>query len=108
MPHSHLRTVAAQTPSRRLYELLLPLDRDQDGVTHQEAFRRCGGRINRADCARRPRGSLSPELSAEHTVRRSLCCATEECRRRAPERRSASADFAGVEFASGTVVIFTI
>jgi len=65
----------------RLYELLLRLDQDLVGSTQAEGCRWCGGRLDRADYARKPRG-LPPELGAEHTVRLSLSCAAEGCRRR--------------------------
>ena len=65
----------------RLYELLLRLDQDLASSTQAEGCRHCGGRLDRADYARKPRG-LPPELGTEHTVRLSLCCAAEGCRRR--------------------------
>jgi len=65
----------------RLYELLLRIDQDLAGSAQAEGCRWCGGRLDRADYARKPRG-LPPELGAEHTVRLSLCCAAEGCRRR--------------------------
>ena len=65
----------------RLYELLLRLDQDLACSTQAGGCGRCGGRLDRADYARKPRG-LPPELGAEHTVRLSLCCAAEGCRRR--------------------------
>jgi hypothetical protein len=65
----------------RLYELLLRLDQDLACSTQAGGCGRCGGRLDRADYARKPRG-LPPELGAEHTVRLSLCCAVEGCRRR--------------------------
>jgi hypothetical protein len=65
----------------RLFELLLRVDQDLACTTQAEGCRRCGGRLDRADYARKPRG-VPPELGAEHAVRRSFCCAAEGCRRR--------------------------
>ena len=65
-----------------LYELLLRLDEDLARSTRERRCGRCGGRLDRADYARKPRG-LPPELGAEYAMRLSLCCAAEGCRRRA-------------------------
>jgi hypothetical protein len=65
----------------RLYGLLWRIDQDLAGATQAMGCRRCGGRVHRADYARKPRG-VPPEVSAEHAVRLSFCCATEGCRRR--------------------------
>ena len=67
----------------RLFELLLQVDQDLARTTQAEGCRRCGGRLDRADYARKPRG-VPPGLGAEHVVRRSFCCAAEGCRRRTP------------------------
>ena len=65
----------------RLYELLGRIDQDLARGVQQQGCGRCGGRLDRADYARKPRG-LPPGLGPEHAVRGSLCCATEGCRRR--------------------------
>jgi hypothetical protein len=65
----------------RLFELLGRIDQDLAQVVQGQGCGRCGGRLDRADYARKPRG-LPAELGAEHAVRRSLCCAAEGCRRR--------------------------
>ena len=65
----------------RLYELLGRIDQDLARVVQGKGCGRCGGRLDRADYARKPRG-MPAELGAEHAVRRSLCCAAEGCRRR--------------------------
>ena len=65
----------------RLYGLLLRLDQDLAGSAQAGGCRHCGGRLDRADYVRKPRG-LPPELGAEHTMRLSWCCAAEGCRRR--------------------------
>lgn len=44
---------------------------------------RCGGRLDGADYARKPRGGLIVPLAESWTRRRSLCCSREGCRRRA-------------------------
>ena len=65
----------------RLFELLGRIDQDLARVVQGQGCGRCGGRLDRADYARKPRG-MPPELGAEHTLRRSFCCAAEGCRRR--------------------------
>ena len=65
----------------RLYEVLLRCDEDVARSTRERGCGRCGGRLDRADYARKPRG-VPPELSAAHTMRLSFCCAAEGCRRR--------------------------
>ncbi len=65
----------------RLFELLGRIDQDLAREVQGKGCGRCGGRLDRADYARKPRG-MPAELGPEHTVRRSLCCAAEGCRRR--------------------------
>jgi len=65
----------------RLFELLGRIDQDLAGVVQGKGCGRCGGRLDRADYARKPRG-MPVELGTEHAVRRSFCCAAEGCRRR--------------------------
>lgn len=62
--------------------MLLRFDEDLARSTRERRCGRCGGRLDRADYARKPRG-LPPELGAEYAMRLSLCCAAEGCRRRA-------------------------
>ncbi len=65
----------------RLYELLLRLDEEVARSTQADGCGRCGGRLDRADYPRKPRGG--PEgLGEAHARRRSFCCAAEGCRRR--------------------------
>lgn len=64
-----------------LYALLLRLDQDLAHTAREQGCGRCGGRLDRADYVRKPRG-LPQELGPEHAVRLSLCCAAEGCRRR--------------------------
>ncbi len=65
-----------------LYVLLLRFDVDLAGSTQAGGCGRCGGRLDRADYPRKPRG-IPQELMVAHTQRLSLCCAVEGCRRRA-------------------------
>ena len=65
----------------RLFELLLRLDQDLARSTQAGGCRWCGGRLDRADYARKPRG-MPVELGTEHAVRLSFCCSAEGCRRR--------------------------
>lgn len=66
----------------RLSELLLRLDQDLAGSTQAGGCGWCGGRLDRADYPRKPRGAPAG-LGAEHALRLSFCCAAEGCRRRA-------------------------
>ncbi len=65
----------------RLFELLWRIDQDLVRSTQSEGCRQCGGRLDRADYPRKPRG-VPLELGPEHAMRLSLCCAAEGCRRR--------------------------
>jgi hypothetical protein len=65
-----------------LYELLLRFDEDLARSTQAAGCGRCGGRLDRADYPRKPRG-IPQEFMVAHTQRLSLCCAVEGCRRRA-------------------------
>ena len=85
----------------RLYELLLRLDEDLARSARAVGCRWCGGRLDRADYARKPRG-LPPDLGAAHAVRLSLCCAAEGCRRRATPP---SVRFLGRRVYVGAVVV---
>ena len=85
----------------RLYPLLLRLDQDLARTAQEKRCGWCGGRLDRADYARKPRG-LPPELGAEHKVRLSLCCAAEGCRRRT---RPPSVRFLGRRVYVGAAVV---
>jgi hypothetical protein len=67
----------------RLFELLGRIDQDLAQEVQGKGCGWCGGRLDRADYARKPRG-LPPGLGREHAVRLSFCCAAEGCRRRNP------------------------
>jgi len=84
-----------------LYGLLLRLDQDLARTAQEKRCGWCGGRLDRADYARKPRG-LPPELGAEHKVRLSLCCAAEGCRRRT---RPPSVRFLGRRVYVGAAVV---
>ena len=85
----------------RLFELLLRVDQDLARTTQAEGCRWCGGRLDRSDYARKPRGTPA-ELGAEHAVRLSLCCAAEGCRRR---NTPASARFLGRRVYVGAAIV---
>jgi hypothetical protein len=62
--------------------MLVELDERITEQVRQAGCSRCGGRLDRADYARKPRGGLVA-LGAEGWARRlSLCCSREGCRRR--------------------------
>jgi hypothetical protein len=63
----------------RLFELLWWIDQDLATEVQRRGCGWCGGRLDRADYRRKPRG-IPIELGDEHAVRRSWCCA--DCRRR--------------------------
>jgi hypothetical protein len=85
----------------RLFELLLRVDQDLAHATQAEGCRWCGGRLDRADYARKPRG-VPPGLGSEHGVRLSLCCAADGCRRRTTP---ASARFLGRRVYVGAAIV---
>lgn len=78
IPSSHEPGVDVQVLAR-----LEALDRALTELVRARGCPHCGGRLDRADYARKPRGAeVAP--SAEAWSRRfSLCCAREGCRRRA-------------------------
>ncbi len=49
--------------------------------TQQAGCPRCGGRCDRADYPRKPRGG-PPDLGPDYDKRRSFCCAKDGCRKR--------------------------
>ena len=65
----------------RLFELLGRVDQGLARVVQGKGCGRCGGRLDRADYAREPRG-VPPGLAAADAIRLSFCCAVEGCRRR--------------------------
>lgn len=62
----------------RLFELLAQIDGDLTIRTQQQGCPVCGGRLDRADYPRKPRGGPDG-----HERRPSLCCSVEGCRKRA-------------------------
>lgn len=63
------------------FSLLLEVDRDAVDRCHEAPCPHCGGRLDRGDYARKPRGE--PEGVPEGFSRRfSLCCSVDGCRRR--------------------------
>ena len=85
----------------RLFELLWRIDQDLARVVQEKRCERCGGRLDRADYPRKPRG-VPPGLGREHGVRLSLCCAAEGCRRRTTP---ASARFLGRRVYVGAAIV---
>ncbi len=85
----------------RLYELLLRLDQDVARSTQAEGCRWCGGRLDRANYPRKPRGGPA-DLGPEYGLRLSLCCDREGCRGRVTP---ASVRFLGRRVYLGAVVV---
>lgn len=63
------------------YSILLKIDQDAVDAMQAMACKHCGGRLDRADYQRKPRG-LCPDMSVEFSTRFSLCCRSEGCRKR--------------------------
>ena len=84
----------------RLYEFLLTIDQE-----YAEAARAagcaCGGRVDRSDYERKPRGGPAG-LGPEYEKRISFCCAVEGCRSR---RTPPSVRFLGRRVYLGAVVL---
>lgn len=64
----------------RLYIALARFDDDLAADAHQAGCT-CGGRLDRADYPRKPRGG-PPGLGPEYDRRHSFCCARDGCRKR--------------------------
>lgn len=62
-------------------EGLLRIDHELMTEVQRAGCRFCGGRLNRADYPRKPRGG-PPGLDGSYWKRLSLCCSAEGCRRR--------------------------
>ena len=63
------------------HEQILVFDRDRAEACRAACCQTCGGTLHAANYRRRPRGS-SIELSDEHNLRFSFCCAVDGCRDR--------------------------
>ena len=66
---------------RTFHKQLLVFDRDRAEACREACCPTCGGTLHAANYRRRPRGSLI-ELSDEHNLRFSFCCAVDGCRDR--------------------------
>lgn len=75
--------IGSELPSSKFFQRLFELDEDELRKQQKAGCPRCGGRLDRADYARKPRG-LPSQLGLEplFSVRFSLCCCREGCRRR--------------------------
>ena len=66
--------------SANLYRFLLQIDLDTLALEQDRPCPHCGGKLDRADFMRKPRGSI---LGPEDDLRRfSLCCREDGCRKR--------------------------
>ena len=84
----------------RFFALLLKVDEDLAAETRRAGCA-CGGALHSARYERKPRGGPA-ELGPESTVRFSLCCAKEGCRRRMTPR---SLRFLGRKVFFGALVL---
>jgi hypothetical protein len=87
--------------SRELYVLLEQVDCDVVDAAQGEPCALCGARLHRSDYARKPKW-VGPQSCREWSVRYSLCCSGEECRKR---RTPASVRFLGRRVYVGVVVV---
>jgi hypothetical protein len=83
----------------RLYALLLKLDGDLAEIARTSGCR-CGGRLHRANYARKPRGWVGVQPDG-YDRRHSFCCAEDGCRKRTTP---ASVRFLGPKVYLGAVV----
>lgn len=86
-------------------EFFAALEREDLEITKRVAAEGCpicGGRLDRGDYERKPRGALIAPEGADFIVRFSLCCAREGCRKRATPP---SLRFLGRRVYLGAVVI---
>jgi hypothetical protein len=86
---------------KSVYELLEKCDADLAGKCQQAGCLKCGGRLDRSDFQRKPRGG--PEEAKEvETWRDSFCCDREGCRKR---HTPPSVRFLGRKIYWGVVVV---
>ena len=71
----------AWRPDTNFFQTVLAADRDLLRKLQQRCCPYCGGRLDRADYPRKPRGDLDHAADTME-IRFSLCCAREGCRRR--------------------------
>lgn len=83
----------------RLYHFLEKVDVDLVEEVQKGGCQKCGGRLDRADYQRKPRGGVG---WPEEPKRCSLCCAVEDCRRR---HTPPSVRFLGRRVYVGAVVV---
>lgn len=81
--------------------LLLAFDESVLGLVKAEGCSRCGGRLDRADYPRKPRGAEIDPEGEQWNRRLSLCCCEDGCRRRSTPP---SARFLGRKVYLGIVV----
>lgn len=65
------------------FESLLEIDEKITVEVARSGCRFCGGPLHRSDYERKPRGGAIAEAGEAFTLRHSLCCGREGCRRRA-------------------------
>jgi hypothetical protein len=64
------------------FALLLEVDREALGEAHEQGCPHCGERLDRGDFTRKPRGEPEKGMPEGFSVRFSLCCSRDGCRRR--------------------------
>lgn len=85
----------------KLFARLAEIDRIWAAEVRERGCADCGGPLDRADFARKPRGDLG-EAADEYTRRTSFCCRREGCRRRATPQ---SVRFLGRKVYVGVLVV---
>ena len=84
----------------RFHEALLEIDRQIAAEARERGCPECGGVLHVASFPRKPRGG--PQLTDEHEIRLSFCCAREGCRKRVTP---ASLRFLGRRVYWATIVV---
>jgi len=93
-------------PSSSLWAALVALDRTFLVEAQRRGCLTCGGRLDRADYRRKPRGGPDQHHEvSDFDLRFALCCAVRGCRRRAPVL---SARYAGRRVYVAIAVILTV
>lgn len=86
----------------KFFQWLMRIDEETRDRVVAKGCPRCGGRLDRGDYQRKPRGGLLALLGEAYCKRFSLCCSRRGCRRRA---MPASVRFLGRRVYLGVVVV---
>jgi hypothetical protein len=92
------------------WKQLTAIDEDTAGRVAAKGCAHCGGRLDRSDYPRKPRGGLIAQVCENDTRRISLCCDREGCRRRAtpPSVRFGRKVYVGAVMVIACVMVHTL